>query len=153
MRGLNKRNADGELAWLELHQVSGLLHGELSRRLERDAGMSAAEHDVLWYLANTPDRRLTMSDLADRLLISRSGTTRLVDRMERRGWVERETLPENRRSTYAVLTPEGTKAVRRSVRVVWSARPELFDDRLTDTDLADLRRVLGKLQRRLEVVD
>jgi DNA-binding MarR family transcriptional regulator len=108
---------------------------------------------VLWYLANTPDRRLTMSDLADRLLISRSGTTRLVDRMERRGWVERETLPENRRSTYAVLTREGTKAVRRSVRVVWSARPELFDDRLTDNDLADLRRVLGKLQRRLEVVD
>ncbi|HZO67278.1 MAG TPA: MarR family transcriptional regulator [Kribbellaceae bacterium] len=153
MRGRNKRNGDGELAWLELHQVSGLLQGELSRRLERDAGMSAAEHDVLWYLANTPDRRLTMSDLADRLLISRSGTTRLVDRMERRGWVERETLPANRRSTYAVLTPEGTMAVRRSVRVVWSARPELFDDRLTETDLADLRRVLGKLQRRLQVVD
>jgi hypothetical protein len=54
---------------------------------------------------------------------------------------------------YAVLTPEGVKAVRRSVRVVWSVRPGLFDERLTDTDVADLRRILGKLLRRLDVVD
>ncbi|HEY3005380.1 MAG TPA: MarR family transcriptional regulator [Kribbellaceae bacterium] len=152
MRG-TRPGGDGELAWLELHQVSALLYGELSRRLEQDAGMSAAEHDVLWYLANTPDRRLTMSDLADRLLISRSGATRLIDRMERRGWVDRETPPDNRRTTYAVLTPEGTKAVRRAVKVVWSVRPALFDERLDDRDVADLRRVLGKLLRRLDVVD
>jgi DNA-binding MarR family transcriptional regulator len=149
MRG----GGESELAWLELHQVSGLLNGELSRRLEKDAGMSKAEHDVLWYLANVPDRRLTMSDLADRLLLSRSGTTRLVDRLEQRGWIRRETPPANRRSTYAVLTPEGTKAVRRSIRVVWSVRPDLFDERLSETDVADLRRVLGKLLRRLDVVD
>jgi DNA-binding MarR family transcriptional regulator len=142
-----------ELAWLELHQVSSLLYGEMSRRLEAEAGMTAAEHDVLWHLANTPDRRLTMSDLAGRLMLTRSGVTRLIDRMEKRGWVKRETLPENRRSTYAVLTPDGTKAVRRSVGVVWKVRPGLFDDRLTDTDIADLRRVLGKLLRRLDILD
>jgi DNA-binding MarR family transcriptional regulator len=154
MRGERaKGRGTKELAWLELHQVSGLLYGELSRRLEAEAGMTAAEHDVLWYLANTPDRRLTMSDLADRLMITRSGATRLIDRMEKRGWVGRETLPENRRSTYAVLTAAGTKAVRRSVGVVWTVRPTLFDDRLTDTDVADLRRVLGKLLRRLDVVE
>lgn len=148
-----KRGSLQELAWLELHQASGLLYNELSRRLEAEAEMTAAEHDVLWYLANTPDRRLIMSALADRLLISRSGATRLIDRMVRRGWVTRETDPENRRLTYAVLTPAGVTAVRRSVRVVWSVRPGLFDDRLTETDVADLRRVLGKLLRRLDVVD
>lgn len=141
-----------ELAWLELHQVSALLYGELSRRLEAEVDMTAAEHDVLWYLANTPDRRLTMSDLADRLMLTRSGMTRLIDRMEKRGWVSRETVPANRRSTYAVLTAAGTKAVRRSVGVVWKVRPGLFDDRLTDADVADLRRVLGKLLRRLDVL-
>jgi DNA-binding MarR family transcriptional regulator len=73
--------------------------------------------------------------------------------MVRRGWVSREPDPDNRRLTYAVLTPEGVKAVRRSVRVVWSVRPGLFDERLTDTDVADLRRILGKLLRRLDVVD
>ncbi|HMG29674.1 MAG TPA: hypothetical protein VK585_06105, partial [Jiangellaceae bacterium] len=75
------------------------------------------------------------------------------DRLEKRGWVSRESLPENRRSTYAVLTAAGTKAVRRSNGVVWTVRPAIFDDRLTDTDDADLRRVLGKLLRRLDVLD
>lgn len=148
-----KQGGTQELAWLELHQASGLLYGELSRRLEAEADMTATEHDMLWFLANTPDRRLIMSALADRLLISRSGATRLIDRMVRRGWVTRETDPENRRLTYAVLTRAGTEAVRRSVQVVWSVRPGLFDDRLTETDVADLRRVLGKLLRRLDVVD
>ena len=81
-----------------------MLSDELSRRLEAEAGMTLAEHDVLWFLANTPDRRLIMSALADRLLISRSGATRLIDRMVRRGWVTREQDPGNRRLTYAVLT-------------------------------------------------
>jgi DNA-binding MarR family transcriptional regulator len=142
-----------ELAWLELHQASGLLYSELSRRLEAEAGLSAAEHDVLWFLANTPDRRLIMSAIADRMLITRSGATRLVDRMVRRGWVTRGTDPDNRRLTYVELAPAGVKAVQRSVRVVWQARPGLFDERLTDTDVADLRRILGKLLRRLNVVD
>jgi DNA-binding MarR family transcriptional regulator len=141
------------LAWLELHQVSRLLQHELSRRLEADADMSATEHEMLWLLANTPDRRLIMSALADRLLISRSGATRLIDRMVRRGWVTREIDPENRRLTYAVLTSAGTQAVRRSVQVVWSVRPGLFDDRLTEADVADLRRVLGRLLRRLDLVE
>jgi DNA-binding MarR family transcriptional regulator len=148
-----RQGSASEQAWSELHQASGLLYNELSRRLEAEAGMTATEHDMLWYLANTPDRRLIMSALADRLLISRSGATRLIDRMVRRGWVSREIDPANRRLTYAVLTPAGTQAVRRSVQVVWSVRPALFDDRLSDNDLADLRRVLGKLLRRLEVLD
>lgn len=148
-----KPQGDRELVWQELHQVSALLYGALSRRLEAEADMTATEHEMLWFLANTPDRRLIMSALADRLLISRSGATRLIDRMVRRGWVTREIDPENRRLTYAVLTPAGAQAVRRSVRVKWSVRPALFDERLTDTDVADLRRVLGKLLRRLDVVD
>lgn len=147
-----RRGGPSELAWLELHQASGMLYGELSRRLEDEAGMTLAEHDVLWFLANTPDRRLIMSALADRLLISRSGATRLIDRMVRRGWVTREPDPDNRRLTYAVLAPEGTKAVRRSIQVVWEVRPALFDDRLEQQDVEDLRRVLGKLLRRLDVV-
>lgn len=142
-----------DLAWLELHQVSRLLHQQLSQRLEAEAGMSATEHDILWLLANTPDRRLIMSAVADHQLISRSGATRLIDRMVRRGWVTRETDPANRRLTYVVLTPDGTEAVRRSIHIVWSTRPDLFDERLSETDVADLRRVLGRLLRRLEVMD
>jgi DNA-binding MarR family transcriptional regulator len=142
-----------ELAWLELHQASGLLRQALSSRLEAEAGMTAAEHDVLWYLANVPDRRVIMSALADRLMISRGGATRLVDRLVQRGWVSRVIDEHNRRLTYAVLTAEGVAAVRRSFRLVVSVRPALFDDRLTDADVTDLRRILGQLLRRLDVVD
>ena len=142
-----------DAAWSELRQVSALLSDELSRRLETGAGMTLPEHDVLWFLANTPDRRLIMSALADRMLLSRSGATRLIDRMVRRGWVTRSQDPVNRRLTYAVLTDEGVEAVRRSVRLVWQTRPGLFDDRLGESDVAELRRILGKLIRRLDVVD
>lgn len=147
-----KHDAERELAWAELHQVSALLYGGLSDHLEAAVGLTAAEHDALWYLANVPDRRARMSDIANRLQMTPSGITRLVDRMEKQSWVTRETPQGNRRTTYAVLTTEGTQAVRRSFRAMWSLRPTLFDDRLTDRDVADLRRVLGKLLRRLDVV-
>lgn len=142
-----------DLAWLELYQASASLRGELSRRLEAAADMTVQEQDVLWYLSNALDRRMTMSELAGRLMISPSGATRLVDRLERRGWVRRESLPENRRATYAVLTPDGAGAMRRAYLVVRNGRRELFADRLSPTDVADLRRILGKLLRRLDVVD
>jgi DNA-binding MarR family transcriptional regulator len=142
-----------DLAWLELYQASALLRGELSHRLEAGADMTVLEQDVLWYLSNALDRRMTMSELAGRLLISRSGATRLVDRLERRGWVERESRPENRRVTYAVLTPDGAQAMHRAYQIVRAGRRELFGDRLTPADVAELRRILGKLLRRLDVVD
>ncbi len=69
------------------------------------------------------------------------------------GIPERLRFPENRRVTYAILTTSGAKAVRRSAGVVAAARPPLFDERLTDTDVADLRRILGKLLRRLDLAD
>jgi DNA-binding MarR family transcriptional regulator len=142
-----------ELAWLELYQASALLRGELSRRLEAGADMTVLEQDVLWYLSNAVDRRMTMSELAGRLLISRSGATRLVDRLERRGWVTRETQSDNRRVTYAVLTRSGAAAMRRAFLIVRRGRQELFGDRLSATDIEDLRRILAKLLRRLDIVD
>lgn len=144
---------DRELAWLELQQATSRLRSELSRRVAEHAGMSATEHDVLWHLANDVDRRMTMSNLAERAMITPSGATRLVARLERQGWVRREAVPDNRRIVYAVLTPAGAKATRAGLKPIHEARQELFDDRLTDTDVAELRRILGKLLRRLDTVD
>ena len=66
--------------------------------------------------------------------------------------LRREALPDNRRTVYAVLTPAGVTATRSAFKPLHAARQDLFDDRLTDTDVADLRRVLGKLLRRLDTV-
>ncbi|UPK75737.1 MarR family transcriptional regulator [Nocardioidaceae bacterium SCSIO 66511] len=146
-------DGDGGLAWLELQQATARVRTELSTRVEAESGMTSTEHEVMWALANDVDRRLTMSDIAERAMVTRSGATRLVERLERQGWVRREVDPANRRATYAVLTDEGVTAVRASGRAARRAREELFDDRLTERDLADLRRVLGKLLRRLDLAN
>lgn len=140
-------------AWQELQQTAWLLRTQLSKRSEEQAGMTATEHDILWCLANDPDRRMTMTDLAERAMITRSGATRLVERLERQGWVSRETLPENRRATYVVLTEDGVAAVRASTQAMFHNRRELFDERLTDTDVSQLRSILAKLMRRLDLAD
>ncbi|UYM03587.1 MarR family winged helix-turn-helix transcriptional regulator [Solicola gregarius] len=144
---------DCGLAWLELQQATARVRTDLSRRVEADSGMTATEHDVMWALANDVDRRLTMSDIAERAMVTRSGATRLVERLERNGWVRREVDATNRRATYAMLTDEGVRAVRKSSHAVTRARKDLFDERLSDRDLSDLRRVLGKLLRRLDLAD
>ena len=91
-------------------------HATLVRRLE---GELVAEHDlplpsydVLVQLSEAPGRRLRMTELADRVLLSRSGLTRLVDRLARDGLVERQACPDDARGTLAVLTDAGLDRLR-----------------------------------------
>ena len=91
-------------------------HATLVRRLE---GELVAEHDlplpsydVLVQLSEAPGRRLRMTELADRVLLSRSGLTRLVDRLARDGLVHRQACPDDPRGTLAVLTDAGLERLR-----------------------------------------
>ena len=77
--------------------------------------MPLAWYDVLLTLAQAPERRLRMAQLADRVLLSRSGLTRLVDRLEREGLVRREPSPDDARGTYTVLTAAGLRRLRGAV--------------------------------------
>ncbi|WP_436776350.1 MarR family winged helix-turn-helix transcriptional regulator [Yinghuangia sp. YIM S09857] len=76
------------------------------------AGMSSLDFGALTRLSRSPGGRLRMTDLAAQLFLSTSGVTRVVDRLQRGGLVRRESSPEDRRSTYAVITPEGTERLR-----------------------------------------
>lgn len=71
--------------------------------------LSLAEFDVLIRLARSPGGRLRMSDLAVQTILSTSGVTRVVDRLERRDLVRREACPSDRRGSFAVLADEGTQ--------------------------------------------
>jgi DNA-binding MarR family transcriptional regulator len=84
----------------------------LERALVAEHGLPLIEYEVMVQLLDAPGRRLRMTDLADRVLLSRSGLTRLVDRMERDGRVLRQDCVEDGRGTYAVLTAEGTRRLR-----------------------------------------
>ena len=74
--------------------------------------MGLAEYDVLVQLAAVPDRQLRMSELAERLLLSRSGATRLIDRLEASGQVERVSCESDRRGQWATLTASGLERLR-----------------------------------------
>jgi DNA-binding MarR family transcriptional regulator len=89
---------------LEVHSV---LIARLDAELERHHGLPLTSYEVLMYLGDAEDERLRMSELAERLLLSRSGITRLVDRLARQGLIKRERCADDGRGFYAVLTREG----------------------------------------------
>lgn len=133
-------------AWGWLHQVHALLWNELSRQMEAEVSVSLLEHGCGYELSVAPAGHLRMNDLAELLGISPSGVTRLVDRLVERGWVRRESPAGNRRTTYAMLTGQGQTAYSRNNKVFARIVGGLIGSRLTDRDLADIRRVLGKLR-------
>jgi DNA-binding MarR family transcriptional regulator len=79
----------------------------LDAELERDHGIQLTAYEVLMYLGDAPGQKLRMGELADRLLLSRSGITRLVDRLERDKLVARRRCDNDGRGYDAVLTPAG----------------------------------------------
>lgn len=82
----------------------------LDRALETHAGLTLAEFDLLDGLASTPDGRLRMTDVSDRLVVSKAGVTRLVDRLEARGLAERAPCPDDRRVVWTHITDAGAAA-------------------------------------------
>ena len=109
------RLSEGQLvAWRNFLQA----HAVLVRRLEADLlaehQLPLASYDVLVQLVEAPERRLRMTELAQRVLISRSGLTRLVDRLEREGLVRREACDDDARGLFAVLTEDGFQRLRRA---------------------------------------
>lgn len=94
-------------AWRGLLVAHSRLIATLDEELEREHGIPLGSYEVLLHLAEAPEGSLRMGDLADRLLLSRSGLTRMIDRLVARDLVERHSCPDDRRGTYARLTPAG----------------------------------------------
>ena len=140
-----RRDLERLAAWAELHRADTLLRGELSRRLEEHTETTLLEHEAIHRLVIAPGRRLTMFELSDALLVSRSGVTRLIDRLEQRGWVARRTAPTDRRVVRAELTREGAAAFAHMGAVFAAAFEERFGGVLADEDVVALRGVLAKL--------
>jgi DNA-binding MarR family transcriptional regulator len=124
-------------------------HARVTRRLEADLivehRLPLAMYDVLVQLVEAPDHRLRMTELAERVLLSRSGLTRLVDRMEREGLVRREACESDARGLFAVLTDAGFARLRAASGTHLRGIDEYVIGRLTPEELAQLGQLLGKL--------
>jgi DNA-binding MarR family transcriptional regulator len=94
-------------AWRGMLRVHAALSKQLDAQLEAEHALSLTSYEVLMYLADADDARMRMHDLASSVLLSRSGLTRLVDRLERDGYLERCSCSHDARGAFAVLTPAG----------------------------------------------
>ena len=132
-------------AWSAFLRAHARVVRELERELQAEQRMALTDYDVLVQLANAPGRRLRMSELADRLLLSRSGATRLVDRLVAQGLVERVMCDVDRRGQWASLTDAGVDRLRQASPTHLRGVAEHFLDRLSAEELAALERAFGRL--------
>ena len=131
-------------AWRSFLRAHSELIRTLDRELEADQGLPITFFDVLAQLTQAGGR-LRMSELADAVLLSKSGVTRLVDRMERAGLVKREHCPTDRRAMYATITPAGKRSLTRARPVHLSGVAEHFARHLTPEETKTLAAALGRM--------
>jgi DNA-binding MarR family transcriptional regulator len=124
-------------------------HAQVAAALERDLTASAqlplAWYDVLLQLVEAPERKLRMAELADRVLLSRSGLTRLVDRLQKAGLVTRERVPGDARGMYTVLTSAGFNCLRDATPIHLAGVDEYWISKFNDEELKQLMELLGRL--------
>jgi DNA-binding MarR family transcriptional regulator len=134
-------------AWRGMLATHSRVIAALDEDLEREHGLPLGSYEVLLHLAEAPDRSLRMGALADGLLLSRSGLTRLVDRLAARGLVERHSCPDDRRGTFARLTPAGLELFERARPTHLRGVRERFLSHLDGEDLDNLARAWEKVSR------
>ena len=99
-------------AWVSFLRAHAAITRELSAQLQREHGLTLNDYEVLLHLSHADGRRMRMCEVAESVLLSRSGLTRLVDRLERDGLVERASCADDARGAYAQLTDAGLVKLR-----------------------------------------
>jgi len=133
--------------WGALLRTHAALVPILDRELQAAVGMPLAWYDVLLELANAPDRQLQMSDLGERVTLSRTRVSRLVDEMQRAGYVEKQAHPSDRRSIYATMTSIGRKQFRAAAPVYARGIHEHFVSHLRPSEITAIATGLQRVAR------
>jgi DNA-binding MarR family transcriptional regulator len=131
--------------WRTFLRAHATVLRELEREMLAETGLPLPWYDVLLQLAEAPQRRLRMAELADRVLLSRSGLTRLIDRLQAEGLVRREPSPDDARGTYTVLTAEGLQRLKGAAPVHLGGIRDHWLAHFTDDELRQLGGWLGRV--------
>jgi DNA-binding MarR family transcriptional regulator len=133
-------------AWMALLDAHSRLTGRLEAELEHGHGLSLAEYEVLYRLSAAPGHRVRLNELTSHARMTKSGITRLVERLQRDGLLCTERCPSDRRGAYAVLTPEGQAVFRRAAALHLRGVQEHFGRHLDDSEAASLRATLERVR-------
>ncbi len=143
MKNVLKRNQ------LEAWQVFVTAHAIVVEQIEQELAeakqLPLSSYDVLLTLVNAPQRRLRMNELAQAVVLSRSGLTRLVDRLEQEGLLKRDRSGPDRRATYAVLTLKGFRAFRQAWPIYAQGIFKHFIQHLSEQELSQLHEMLRRV--------
>jgi DNA-binding MarR family transcriptional regulator len=135
----------GAQAFLSLLRAHASATRRLNAQLSAEHGLTINDFEVLVRLARAPERRMRRVDLAQEVLLTASGITRLLDGLERQGFVERASCSTDRRVVYAVITDEGMAKLRAASASHFAQVEELFGDRYDGAELTELDSLLGRL--------
>jgi DNA-binding MarR family transcriptional regulator len=132
-------------AWYQILRAHGKVGQRIEQRLLQAQQIPTHWYDVLVTLEKAPEQRLRMSELAENVLTSPSNLTRLVDRLETKGLLRRETCAEDRRVSYAVLTEAGAQARLAAWPIVAAGIVELFATKVNDEEAHVIANVLCRV--------
>jgi DNA-binding MarR family transcriptional regulator len=132
-------------AWRGLLRIHAGITKALDAELMREHRLPLSSYEVLLFLADSPQGRMRMSELAQGVLLSRSGLTRLVDRMERDGLLRRERCEEDQRGWFAEITEEGRALFARARKTHLDGVRERFLNRLSSEEQRTLAALWEKV--------
>jgi DNA-binding MarR family transcriptional regulator len=131
--------------WIRLLRGHAATTRALSADLVNEHGLTLNDYEALLYLSRAEGQRMRRVDLADRLLLTASGVTRLLEGLEGAGLVERAACASDRRVTYAVLTEAGRERLEAASQAHIDAVRGFFVERFSDEELTELAALLGRL--------
>jgi MarR family transcriptional regulator, multiple antibiotic resistance protein MarR len=137
-----------DTVFTDLVRVETRLYNAVAERVKAAAGVGAGHFELLRYVRDHPDARV--ADLASAFAIGVGTTSKIVDRVEKEGWVERRPNPANRRSSLLALTPAGESVVSRAEPAWQAAIQEILGEAVTSDELTALAQALGGLRSDLE---
>ena len=132
-------------AWARLLRGHASLTRAVSARLVAEHGLTINDYDALLHLARAEEGRMRRVDLAERLVLTASGVTRLLDGLEQAGLVERAACASDRRVTYAVITEAGRAKLADASASHLGVVRALLEERFSDEELQHLAGLLGRL--------
>jgi DNA-binding MarR family transcriptional regulator len=149
MAAVRIRTTPASDAWRNVMTAFTRVSAILAREMQAETTISLEWYAILLLLAQSEEAAMRPSDLADLTGLSRSATTRLVDRLELSGLVERRSCGSDRRGTYVMLTARGEEVFKEAGRVHLRGIDEHVGSHLTNDELAELGALLGKLADRV----